>query len=547
MDAAESGLLEFRLLGPLEVWVEGRLLPVRGAKERALLAILLLDANQLVSTDRLIDELWGNNPPKRARNSLQVRVSNLRKALGATSRSAADDPLVSLGSGYVIRLKQDQLDLHQFERLLEEAEEALARHERVLGAEKLREALALWRGPALADFAYESFAQVAAARLEELRLVGLERRIEADLELGRHAELVGELEALVPRHPFRERLSGQLMLALYRSGRQAEALATYQVARRALVGELGIEPSPLLQELERGILRQDPALDLAGVSEQDRSILVAALEEDTLDSLLGLASALAWRPRHELILVRPLAVDGDVVRATSLLNQRREQLLSDGISVRTAAFTSARPGDELARIAAQQDVDLLLLDGLPEILDDPALSTVLERSPCDVAIFIARRERPAPGPVLVPFTGAEHDWAAVELGAWIASAWRSPLRLVGAAADPSGSSGDASRLLAHASLAVQRGLGVETVPLLIPPTPEELVRVAQEAALVVLGVPEAWRRGGLGPVRLNLARDAGPPTLLVRRGPRPGGLAPRESLTRFTWSLGRGTAQSDSA
>ncbi len=539
--------MEFRLLGPLEVWVEGRLLPIRGAKERALLAILLLEANQLVSTDRLIDELWGNDPPKSARNSLQVRVSNLRKALGATSRSAASDPLVSLGSGYLIHLGQDQLDLHQFERLLEEAEEALARHEAALGAEKLRDALALWRGPALADFAYESFAQVAAARLEELRLVGLERRIEADLELGRHAELVGELEALVLRHPFRERLRGQLMLALYRSGRQAEALAAYQVARRALVEELGIEPSPLLQELERGILRQDPALDLAGVPAPDRSILVAALEEDALASLLGLASALARRPRHELIVVRPLAVDGDLVRATSLLNRRREELLSAGISVRTAAFTSARPGDELVRIAAEQDVDLLLLDGHPEILDDTALGAVLERSPCDVAILVARRELPALGPVLVPFTGAGHDWAAVELGAWIASVRRSPLRLAGAAADPSGSSGDASRLLAHASLAVQRGLGVATVPLLIPPTSEELVRVAGEAALVVLGVPEGWRRGGLGPVRLSLARDAGPPTLLVRRGPRPGGLAPRESLTRFTWSLGRGTAQSDSA
>lgn len=537
--------MEFRLLGPLEVWVGGRLLHVKGAKERALLAILLLDANQLVSSDRLIDELWGDDPPQSARNSLQVRVSNLRKALRAASGSAGGDPVASLGSGYLIRLEPDQLDLHRFERLLAEADEALARHEAALASEKLRDALALWRGVALADFVYEPFAQLPAARLEELRLVALERRIEADLELGRHAELVGELEGLVARHPFRERPRGQLMLALYRSGRQAEALAAYQTARRVLVEELGIEPSPLLQELEKRILQQDPALDLAGIPTPDRSILIAALEEDALASLLWLGTTLAGRPRHELIVVRPIAVGGNVAHASALLNERRQALLGNGLAARVASFTSARPGDELVRIAAEQEVDLLLLDGRPEIIDDDVLREVLERSPCDVAVLVTRQEPPTPGPVLVPFTGAEHDWAAVELGAWIAAAWRSPLRLAGAAADPERGSGDASRLLAHAALAVQRGLGVVTEPVLIPATSRDLLRAAGEAALVVLGVPERWRREGLGPVRLDLARDAEPTTLLVRRGPRPGGLAPRESLTRFTWSFGRGAAQPD--
>ena len=181
-----------------------------------------------------------------------------------------------------------------------------------------------------------------------------------------------------------------------------------------------------------------------------------------------------------------------------------------------------------------------MLNGCPELLQEGPLLQVLERSPCDVAVLVPRHEPPEPGPVLVPFTGAEHDWAAVELGAWIAAAWHSPLRLAGAAADPEKGSGDASRLLAHAALAVQRGLGVVTEPILISPTARDLLGAAEEAALVVLGVPERWRREGLGPVRLELARDAPAAVLLVRRGPRPGGLAPRESLTRFTWSVGRG-------
>jgi DNA-binding SARP family transcriptional activator len=527
--------MDFRLLGPLEVRDAGRPLRIGGAKERALLALLLLNANHLVPADRLIDELWGEEHPESARSSLQVRVSNLRRAL----RVARDDRVVSLPMGYLIRLEQDELDVHRFERLLAEAEEAFARREAAPARESLGDALALWRGPALADFAYEPFAQVPAARLEELRLMALERRIDADLELGRHAELVGELEELIALHPFRERLRGQLMLALYRSGRQAEALATYHTARRTLVEELGIEASPMLQQLEKGILRQDPALDLAGVPAPDRSVLVACLDENALPSLLELGRALSGRPRHELIVVRPIAPGGDLTRASALVNERREALLREGLAVRAASFTSRRPGDELVRIAAQQDVALLLLDGRPESINGDTLQEVLEGSPCDAAVLVARERPSTPGPVLVPFAGGQHDWAAAELGAWIAGAWRSPLRLAGAAADPQKPSGDASRLLAHAALSVQRGLGVTTEPLLLPPTSAELVRAAAEAALVVLGLPERWRRDGLGPARLELARKAVPTTLLVRGGPRPGGLAPGDSRTRFTWSLGQ--------
>jgi hypothetical protein len=376
------------------------------------------------------------------------------------------------------------------------------------------------------------FAHVAAARLEELRLMALERRLEAELDLGRHVEAVGELAALVAEHPFRERLCAQLMVALYRSGRQAEALGAYQAARRALVDGLGIEPGPPLRALEKAILRHDPSLDGAVAAQPERAILVAALDEEALAPLTALAAVLARRPPHELILVRPVAPGVDLAAATALVTRRREALLREGIAARAAAFTSSAPARELARIAAPYDVDLVLVDGEPDALADVGL----EELPCDAAVLVVRPEPFAPGIVLVPFSGSEHDWAAVELGAWAARASGSPLRLAGA--DANGGRDDASRLLAHASLALQRGLGVVSEVVLVSPTSDALVDAAADAALLVLGLPERWRRDGLGPARLDLVRRAVPPSLLVRRGPRPGGLAPRESLTRFTWSVG---------
>lgn len=242
--------MEFRVLGPLEVVEDGRMLSLGGIKQRALLASLLLRANEVVSSERLIDELWGESPPATAAKAIQVYVSALRKELG-------DGVLVTRAPGYLMQVDPADLDLAHFESLVAAARGA----EPEEAAEKLRSALALWRGPALSDLAYESFAQTEIARLEELRLAALEERIEADLALGRHAEVVAELESLVARHPLRERLHGQLMRALYLSGRQAEALEAYQAARRTLSDELGLEPSPALQRLERSILEQDPALE----------------------------------------------------------------------------------------------------------------------------------------------------------------------------------------------------------------------------------------------------------------------------------------------
>jgi len=240
-------VLEFRILGPLEVVAGGRPLPLGGAKQRALLALLLLDAGRVVSTDRLIDSLWSGEPPPTATASLQNLVSQLRKSLGA-------DAIERRPPGYVLRLEAGQLDLALVRRLVDEARASdPARRSRLLG-----EALAIWRGEPLAELAYESFAQPEIARLRELRLTLVEERAEAELALGRHAELVAELEALVRSEPLRERLRGQLMLALYRSGRQADALEVYRQGRRALVDALGLEPSPLLQRLQTAILRQEP-------------------------------------------------------------------------------------------------------------------------------------------------------------------------------------------------------------------------------------------------------------------------------------------------
>jgi DNA-binding SARP family transcriptional activator/tetratricopeptide (TPR) repeat protein len=241
--------VEFRILGPLEAWEDGSPVALGGAKQRALLAVLLLYANEVVSTERLIDLLW-EEPPAKATKAVQVYASRLRKALGG--RMPTSRP-----PGYLLALSPEQLDLARFRRLREEA-----RRDPTGAPEKLEEALALWRGQALAEFAGEPFAQVERGRLEEERLGALEEWIEAGLALGRHTALVGELEALVATHPLRERPRRQLMLALYRCGRQAEALAAYREARRLLVEELGIEPGRALQQLEQGILRQDAALEL---------------------------------------------------------------------------------------------------------------------------------------------------------------------------------------------------------------------------------------------------------------------------------------------
>jgi DNA-binding SARP family transcriptional activator len=253
MDSAR----EYRILGPLEVLAADGPVPLGGPKQRALLALLLLNANRVVARERLVDELWGERPPETAVETVQVYVSRLRKLLPA-------DALVTRPPGYLLAVEPTTIDLARFERLVADARGAPPQRASAL----LREALELWRGPALAEFEDEPFARVERERLDDLRLTALEHRIEADLALGRDAELVGELEALITEQPHRERLRAQLMLALYRAGRQAQALTAYRRARAAL-DELGLEPNQALKQLEQQILRQDPSLDLR----RDRPLL----------------------------------------------------------------------------------------------------------------------------------------------------------------------------------------------------------------------------------------------------------------------------------
>jgi DNA-binding SARP family transcriptional activator len=266
-------MLEFKILGPLDVSSDQGPLKLGGSKQRALLTLLLLNASRVVPTDTLVDQLWGERPPRTAVTSLQNFLSQLRKILGA-------DAVATKAPGYVLRVEPHQIDAFRFEEIVDKAR-ALEPAER---SRKLQEALALWRGPPLADFTFEPFAQAEIRRLEGLHASALEERIDADLECGRHSELIGELEALVDEHPLREGLRAQLMLALYRSGRQAESLQLYHDTRRALVEELGVEPGRHLQELFSRLLRQDPALELGDASR-------AAFDDDHLDAVVKALAA----------------------------------------------------------------------------------------------------------------------------------------------------------------------------------------------------------------------------------------------------------------
>jgi DNA-binding SARP family transcriptional activator len=529
--------MDFRVLGPLEVGGDGGTLDLGGVKQRSLLAMLLLHANEVVSADRLVDALWGASPPLRSGKSIQVYVSRLRKTL-------AEERVVTRAPGYVLYVDPGELDLSRFEQLVAEARDAPP----ATASEKLSEALALWRGPPLADLAYEQFAQAEIARLEEMRLTALEQRLDADLALGRHADLVPELDTLIARHPLREHLRYQLMLALYRGDRQADALDAYREARRELSEGLGLEPSASLRELEAAILRQDPELApspgaprgrAAGAAESpDRALLVAPSALGELDALLSVASPLARAPGRELIVAAVVRAE-EVGDATARLASVREQLLMQGVAARTAAFSSPDAGEDVARLASQECIELVLMDTGDAELEAPA-ATVLERAPCDVALVVRASGQPGAGAVVVPFGAGAHDWAALELGAWFAGAAGAPLRLVGAA-DGRKRGRDASRLLADASLIVQRTAGIVAEPVLTESGPAGVAEAAAGSAVLIVGLSERWREEGLGRARGELASRPPTATVFVRRGARPGGLAPAETRTRFSWSMS-GTA-----
>ena len=520
-------MLDFRILGPLEVASDGAPLRLGGPKQRATLAILLLSANRVVPVERLADDLYAGAAPVTAVTQVQRQVSELRKLLR--------EPVIETRApGYTIHLAPGQLDLTRFERGVEEATESLARGEAQRASELLREALALWRGPALADLAYESFAQTAIERLEEIRLAALVQRIEVDLALARHREVVGELQQLSDEHPTQEAFRAQLMLALYRSGRQTEALDVYRRTRVTLEEQFGIEPSPRLRELERAILVQDHALDVGGAAESERAVLLLSSEHD-LDDLLAIAEPLAGAQEQELILARLLADERALPEATATLNERCASL---GAGARTAVFTSHDLAADAVRFARSYAADLVLL-GLAHTAGALRgdIAAILDGSPADVALVAGRVDLGVGEGVFVPFAGGDHDWAALELGAWLASGVNAPLRLVGTTADPRHDRRDASRLLADASLSVQRVVGVQSEPRLAEPSEAALIAAVEPATVVVVGISTRWRSDGLGAIRRALVERAGPPAVVVHRGPRPGGLAPRAGRTRFTWSI----------
>ena len=488
-------MIRYRLLGPVEAPAQ---LP--GGKPKALLARLLLEPGRVVPADTLVDDLW-REPPASAYKVVQVYVSQLRKALGA-------DAIETRAPGYLIRASAEESDLGRFEQL---AEEARGAGEPSRKAKLLREALDLWRGPALAEFRQEPFAESAARRLAELRLYALEERIDADLELGEHARLVPELEALVEDEPLRERPRGQLMVALYRCGRQAEALARYRDGRTLLVEELGIEPGPALQELERAILRQEDGLAEPQGRPSARGSVVCAVP-----GLAALVQPLANEGR-ELVLV-------DLVSDPSELRERAAALA--GSDARTATFVSQAPGADLARLADEQGAELLVTGPL----DAGELDRLLSAAPCDVALAPRPELAFEPGaPVVVPFGGAREEWAALELAAWLARAHGLRLTLLGTEAIEGRR--DASRLLANASLALQRFAGTHAEPVLVPPGAAGILE--QPASLIVASLPALE----LDRTRAGLAERTTIPLLLVRGGLRPSGLAPEQTLTRFSWSL----------
>ena len=404
--------MDFRILGPLEVLDEDRPVALPGGRGRALLALLILHAGEVVSTARLIDELWGERPPPTVTTALQGLVSNLRKRL-EPAKAGGEAPAVlrTTPPGYVLAVDPIRVDSNLFRRLLEEASGAAASER----SARLLRALSLWRGPALAEFTYQPFAQREITALEELRLVAIEERVEADLVLGRHGRLVAELEALVAEHPFRERVRGQLMVALCRAGRQAEALEVYRDAREALVEELGIEPGPGLRQLEQAILRQDPSLDLEPARE---TVPAAGM---TLPSVPGIAAAAPWlsgERRTVTVVFVDLAVsqgadDGADPEARWRIVARSVDL-AVGVLRRHGATVEELVGDVLVGLfgvpTAHEDDALRAARAAVELRG--ALQALNEEVDWDRGIRFSIRAGVETGEVVVPTHGSGHATAS---------------------------------------------------------------------------------------------------------------------------------------
>jgi DNA-binding SARP family transcriptional activator len=439
--------MEFRILGALEVQDAGRPVSLGAQKQRAVLAVLLLHANELVTSERLLEDVWSDGPPPTARTALQGYVSRLRKALGPNFIRTHD-------AGYMLELGTQQVDAQRFERLLDESRSVRAEGDATRAAAMLSEALALWRGSPLADFAYEPFAQAEIARLEGLRLAAVEDRIDAELALGKGAELVGEIEALVAGHPFRERPRGLLMLALYRAGRQADALGAYQDARNLLVEELGIEPGPELQRLEGAILRQEaglearspePAVDAAPLRperEVRKAVTVAALEVRAVQGSERRLDAEAVSRVHEQVTERvadaagrhggvvaggsgestivvfgiPTLHEDDALRALRTAVELRDRLpdLSEELESRFGIRLALRAGLDTAEVLAGGAAGSAQLLGAE--LVGRAAGLAAQAAPGDIVLTAATRRLVADAVRLEPFEPERAGgWRLVEV------------------------------------------------------------------------------------------------------------------------------------
>jgi DNA-binding SARP family transcriptional activator len=507
--------VQLALLGPLELLVDGRPVELGAPKTRALLALLALRANRPVGAELLADELWDGRPPPSARKALQTHVVHLRRALGA-------DRIATGPAGYTLQVGSDEHDLARFEQLLREGRDRLERGEPAAALPLLDAALALWRGAPAPDLADLAAARGALQRLDELHTLAWEARIDAALALGRHAELVPDLELAVRRDPLRERAAEQLMLALYRSGRQADALAVARGLRGRLREQLGLGPGRSLQALERAILNQDAGLDAPDVAMQEGRALTLALVGSAASPLVDVAGWLA-DAATDLVVARLVPAAEQLATGSSEVEALRERLPG----ARAAAFTSARPLEHAARLAREQGAALALV-GVARAELAAAVGAPVTW-PCTVALA-ADGDAPGDGAILLPFGGSEHEWAALELGIALARAAERPLRLLGARRGGE----DASRLLANASLLAQRLAGVAAAPTVVEPGAASVVREAAGAGLVLLG---AGPRGLLGTERQAVVAGSSVPVVCVLAGQRPGLLAPRHSWTAFGWSL----------
>ena len=388
--------LDFRLLGPLEVVGDsGRGVSIGKGRQRALLALLILRANEVVATDRLVEDLWGESPPPTAQRMLHNQVSALRSALGRNGR------LETLGSAYRLNIDPGERDVDRFEELLASGR-AQIETDPEGAAERFRQALELWRGPPLADLAYEGFAQTEIARLDERRWAAFEARVEAELALGRHADLVSDLEVAVAEQPLREHLHGQLMLALYRCGRQAEALEAYRSARRTLVEEIGVEPGTELRALQDAILAQDPGIDAPSGSEElpaalDGGSPILAGRDLELAQLIGLLAD-AREGRSAVVLVSGPHGSGKTRLAAELAREALRRRMT--VAYTRAGAPAEDALDAIRRADEGERPVLLILDDA-----DDAGRDVLDRAAALMGDSVGRRlllvvlhARPEPPP-----------------------------------------------------------------------------------------------------------------------------------------------------